>query len=109
MTPQGKEFAEADIARRKHLFQEAALAHVGLLQQMKGALEAKKDRTMPAEFFRDILDEHFSDAEVDRQLDTALNWGRYGDILRYDSESDKLMLYAPSEDTDDTATMRQLG
>jgi len=109
MTPQGKEFAEADIGRRKHLFQEAALAHVGLLQQMKSALEAKKDRTMPAEFFRDILDEHFSDAEVDRQLDTALNWGRYGDILRYDSESDKLMLYAPSEDTDDTTAMRQLG
>ncbi len=109
MTPQGKEFAEADIGRRKHLFQEAALAHVGLLQQMKSALEAKKDHTMPAEFFRDILDEHFSDAEVDRQIDTALNWGRYGDILRYDSESDKLMLYAPSEDTDDTTTMRQLG
>jgi NitT/TauT family transport system ATP-binding protein len=109
MTPQGKEFAEAGIGRRKQLFQEAALAHVGLLQQMKSALEAKKDRTMPAEFFRDILDEHFSDAEVDRQIDTALNWGRYGDILRYDSESDKLMLYAPSGDTDDTTAMRQLG
>ncbi len=34
LTPQGKEFAEADIARRKHLFREAALAHVRLLQQM---------------------------------------------------------------------------
>ncbi len=108
MTPAGREFAEADITRRKHLFRDAALAHVGLLQQMKSGLEAKKDHTMPAEFFRDVLDEHFSDAEVDRQLDTALNWGRYGDILRYDSESDKLMLYAP-EESDDASVMRQLG
>ena len=109
MTPQGKDFAEADIARRKHLFQEAALAHVSLLQQMKSGLEAKKDHTMPAEFFRDVLDEHFSDSEVDRQLDTALNWGRYGDILRYDSESDKLMLHEPAEDTGESSAMRQLG
>ena len=56
-----------------------------------------------------MLDEHFSDAEVDRQIDTALNWGRYGDILRYDSESDKLMLYEPAEDADETSAMRQLG
>jgi len=109
MTPQGKDFAEADISRRKRLFQDAALAHVGLLQQMKSALEAKKDHTMPAEFFRDVLDEHFSDTEVDRQLDTAVNWGRYGDILRFDSESDKLMLYESAEDADAASTMRQLG
>jgi len=108
LTPQGKDFAEADISRRKQLFQDAALTHVSLLQQMKSGLEAKKDHTMPAEFFRDVLDEHFSDTEVDRQLDTALNWGRYGDILRYDSESDKLMLYEP-EETGDSSAMRQLG
>ena len=34
ITPEGKAFAEADIATRRHLFREAALAHVPLLQQM---------------------------------------------------------------------------
>ena len=29
---------------------------------------------MPVEFFRDILDEHFSDSETERQIDTALHW-----------------------------------
>ena len=38
LTPQGKAFAEADIATRKTLFREAALAHVTLLQQMNSAL-----------------------------------------------------------------------
>ncbi len=109
LTPAGKEFAQADIGRRKQLFQQAALAHINLLQQMKSGLEAKKDHTMPAEFFRDVLDEHFSDSEVDRQMDTALNWGRYGDILRYDSESDKLALVAPSEESAESGAAPQQG
>ncbi|HWD00296.1 MAG TPA: AAA-associated domain-containing protein [Candidatus Sulfopaludibacter sp.] len=109
ISPAGREFAEADITRRKRLFRDAALANVRLLQQMKSGLENKKDHTMPAEFFRDVLDEYFSDSEVDRQLDTALNWGRYGDILRYDSESDKIMLYDETAEAGVTDAMRQLG
>ena len=92
LTPSGKAFAEADISTRKVLFREAALAHVTLLQQMSSALASKSDHTIPVELFRDILDEHFSDADVQRQIDTALNWGRYGDIFTYDSESDRLRM-----------------
>jgi NitT/TauT family transport system ATP-binding protein len=92
LTPAGKAFAEADISSRKALFREAALAHVTLLQQMNAALMSKSDHSMPLEFFRDILDEHFSKEDVERQIDTALNWGRYGDIFTYDSDSGRLLL-----------------
>ena len=81
ITAQGKQFAEGDIATRKTLFREATLARVPLLQQMYDALAGKSDHTMPLEFFRDILDEHFSREDVQRQIDTALDWGRYGDIF----------------------------
>lgn len=91
LTPSGKAFAEADIATRKALFRQAALAHVHLLQQIHSALESKSDHAMPLEFFRDILREHLPDDEVDRQIETALNWGRYGEIFTYDSESDRLV------------------
>jgi NitT/TauT family transport system ATP-binding protein len=96
LTPSGRAFAEADIATRKELFRQAALANVTLLQQMNNALASKSDHSMPLELFRDVLEEHFSDAEVQRQLDTALNWGRYGDIFTYDSETDRLLLHAPA-------------
>ena len=43
ITAAGRAFAEADIATRKHLFREAALAHVPLLQQMHRGLESKSD------------------------------------------------------------------
>jgi NitT/TauT family transport system ATP-binding protein len=95
LTSNGKTFSQADISTRKELFREAALAHVTLLQQMNSALASKSDHTMPLELFRDILQEHFSDDDVQRQIDSALNWGRYGDIFTYDSERDRLVLPQP--------------
>jgi len=98
ITPQGRAFAEADIDSRKKQFRDAVLAHVTLLQQMHTALSNKSDHTMPLEFFRDVLDEHFPVEEVQRQIGTALDWGRYADIFSYDSESDRLSLHQPGED-----------
>jgi NitT/TauT family transport system ATP-binding protein len=93
ITPSGEAFAGADIGARKALFREAILARVTLLQQMHSALVSKSDHSLPLEFFRDLLHEQFSDVEVKRQIETALNWGRYGDIFTYDSESDRLVLH----------------
>jgi NitT/TauT family transport system ATP-binding protein len=92
ITPEGRTFAEADIATRRRLFREAALARVPLLQQMHAALAAKADHAMALDFFRDILEEHFSDAEVRRQLETALNWGPYSDLFVYDAEADQIRI-----------------
>jgi NitT/TauT family transport system ATP-binding protein len=94
MTAQGKAFAEADVTTQKHLFREAALKHIALLQQMASALAAKSDHALPVEFFRDVLEEHFSDQEAQRQIETALVWGRYGDLLDYDSEAERVSLYS---------------
>jgi NitT/TauT family transport system ATP-binding protein len=92
LTPAGKEFADADIGTRKKLFRDAVLSHVTLIQQIRNALERKSDKAVPREFFRDILDEHLSQEEAQRQLDTALNWGRYAEIFTYDSQTDRLLL-----------------
>ena len=97
LTAKGKEFAEADIRSRKILFREAILAHVGLLQQIKTTLESKSDHAMPLEFFHDILDEYIPEEETKKQVDTALNWGRYAEIFEYDSENDRLRLYQPAQ------------
>jgi NitT/TauT family transport system ATP-binding protein len=92
ITPAGKEFAEADIATRKKLFREALVCHVTLIQQIQKALQQKSDRSVPLAFFRDVLDEHLSQEDVQRQIDTVLNWGRYAEIFTYDSETDRLLL-----------------
>jgi NitT/TauT family transport system ATP-binding protein len=96
ITPPGRTFAEADIPTRKRLFREA-LTHVPLMQQIVTALENKSDHTMPVEFFRDLLDERLPAHDVEQQIETALNWGRYADIFTYDSASDRLRLILAGE------------
>jgi NitT/TauT family transport system ATP-binding protein len=100
ITSTGKEFAEADIPERKRLFRDAVLNHATLIRQIRNALERKSDGALPLEFFHDILDEHFSQQDVQRQIDTALNWGRYAEVFGYDSETDRLTLEPSTEITD---------
>ena len=53
------------------------------------------NHTMPLEFFRDLLDERFAQGEVEQQIETALNWGRYAEIFTYDPEDDSVHLHQP--------------
>jgi len=92
VTSEGAAFAEADILTRKVLFREAVLKHVAILQCIASVLRAKTDHSIPEEFFHDILDEHFSQDEVSRQFETAMNWGRYAEIFDYDAENGRLVL-----------------
>ncbi len=90
ITPEGRKFGEADIQSQKAIFREAALGHIAILRLIENTLHAKRDHAIGEEFFRDILDEHFSADEVERQFQTALNWGRYAEIFDYDSEAGRL-------------------
>lgn len=95
ITPEGIAFAEADIQTRKTLFREAALKYVTILQCIEGVLKAKADHSISDEFFHDILDDHFSADEVERQFDTAMNWGRYAEIFDHDPDNERLVLSEP--------------
>lgn len=90
ITKEGRVFGEADIQRQKEMFRDAALKNVAILRLIENTLHAKRDHAIGEEFFRDILDEHFSADEVERQFETVLNWGRYAEIFDYDSETGRL-------------------
>ena len=95
ITPQGIAFADADIQQRKILFRNAALEHVMILKQIDSILKRKSDHAIADEFFHDILDEHFAEDEVQRQFETAQNWGRYAEIFDYDRASGRLTQTEP--------------
>lgn len=92
ITEEGKGFAQADIPTQRKIFRKAALARVPLLQQMYTALQSKSDHAMPLEFFHDLLDEHFSESDTAKQIETAVNWGRYAQIFTYHPEGGRLQL-----------------
>lgn len=65
---------------------------VPLLRQIVRALESKSDHSLPEEFFRDMLEEHFSEQETDRQLETAVHWGRYAELFDRDASSGRFFI-----------------
>ena len=95
MTALGHRFANADILHQKVFFREAAVQHVILIDRIRRALEAKSDHRVPDEFFHDFLDEHFSEDETKRQLETAILWGRYSELFDYDAAQKRFFLTEP--------------
>ena len=98
ITPSGAEFANSEILRQKELFRDAAVEHVLLLRQIRRALESKSDHTVPEDFFLDMLDEQFSEEECQRQMETAVAWGRYAELLDYDAARRRFVLPDASEE-----------
>jgi NitT/TauT family transport system ATP-binding protein len=92
ITPNGEEFANSEILRQKELFRSAAVQNVLLLRQIRRALDAKSDHTVPEDFFLDMLDEQFSEEESMRQLETAVTWGRYAELFDFDAARRRFVL-----------------
>jgi NitT/TauT family transport system ATP-binding protein len=97
ITQAGKTWGEAGIDTQRKLFREAALSRILLFQQIDKILREKSNHSIPLELFRDILDEHQPEEEIQRQLETVLNWGRYCELFNYDSEEQRLYLPQASE------------
>jgi NitT/TauT family transport system ATP-binding protein len=72
------------------------LAHAPLVASMSQTLREKRDGTMGVDFFLDLLDEHYPSEEAERQLTTAIDWGRYAELFEYDASERRLDLSSPA-------------
>jgi NitT/TauT family transport system ATP-binding protein len=92
ITDIGRAYAAADIDTGKQLFARAAADHAPLIGAIVKALEATGDGSLREGFFLDLLRRGFSAQEARRQLDTAIDWGRYAELYEYDAEHGELVL-----------------
>jgi NitT/TauT family transport system ATP-binding protein len=99
ITETGAQFGNSEILRQKEIFRDAALTNILLLRQIRRALEAKSDHSVPEEFFLDMLDEQFSDEESRRQIETAVNWGRYAELFDFDAARRRFVMPDALEET----------
>jgi NitT/TauT family transport system ATP-binding protein len=49
-------------------------------------------RALRDDFFRDLLHRGFSVEATEKQLDIAIDWGRYGELFDYDADSGELVI-----------------
>ncbi len=92
LTAIGREFANAEVHRSHEIFREQVLDRVPLMQALLAMCESKPDGRISKDFVLDILDEHFSAAEAERQFDTLVDWGRYAQLFEYDADEERLYL-----------------
>jgi NitT/TauT family transport system ATP-binding protein len=92
LTDVGKAFAEADVQEEKELFRRQALDSVELLRQIVRELDSSPDHSFREDALLEQLQEHFSEPEARRKLDTAIDWGRYAELFAYDDGAGELYL-----------------
>lgn len=91
LTALGSAFVEGDVSDRKDIIRQQ-LQEIPIFRLIQRVLRTKANHAMVKEFFSDILEEHFSVAEAERQLMTAINWGRFADLFHYDTDTEQLYL-----------------
>ncbi|MFE2289128.1 nitrate/sulfonate/bicarbonate ABC transporter ATP-binding protein [Streptomyces sp. NPDC059443] len=96
LTPRGSAFAGADVQESKELFAQGAM-EVPLVHLIHSTLRRSRGGTQRAGFFRDLLSHHYTSEQVEQQLETATDWGRYGELYGYLADGEE---YRLDEDED---------
>ncbi|ATL68296.1 ABC transporter ATP-binding protein [Nocardia terpenica] len=90
LTDIGTRFTTADIQESKKIFAEQARHRAPLVRTICKGLAGSSDGTLRASFFLDLLRRGFSAEDARRQLDIAIDWGRYAELYDYDADDDEI-------------------
>ncbi|MFD7448800.1 nitrate/sulfonate/bicarbonate ABC transporter ATP-binding protein [Kitasatospora sp. NPDC059827] len=97
ITAAGREFAAADILTRKQLFARQAARRAPLVRAVVQSLAATRDHKLREDLFLDLLRSGYDTADARRQLETAIDWGRYGELYDYDADDAEFRLEPGAE------------
>ena len=68
------------------------LKHIPLAAHIRRVLDERPGHRAPAARFLRELEDHLSEEEAGRVLDTLINWGRHAEIFAYDYDDEVLSL-----------------
>jgi NitT/TauT family transport system ATP-binding protein len=91
LTPLGKTFAEASIQARKEIF-ATRLRRLPLFRWLLAMLEAADGHQLRKDVLVTALELDFPPEEAARQVELAISWGRYAELLAYDDTTARLSL-----------------
>jgi NitT/TauT family transport system ATP-binding protein len=91
LTSLGETFAEASIQARKDIF-ATRMRRLPLFQWLLSMLHAAETHQLEKDVLITALELDFPPEEATRQVDVAINWGRYAELLAYNDTSASLAL-----------------
>jgi NitT/TauT family transport system ATP-binding protein len=86
LTPLGETFAEASILARKEIF-ATRIRRLPMFKWLMSLLRAADKQRLELDVVRTALELEFPPEAAERQAETAVNWGRYAELLAYDDDS----------------------
>jgi NitT/TauT family transport system ATP-binding protein len=91
LTPLGQTFADATILARKEIFASRA-RRVPLMRWMLTMLRSTGNGQLKVNVFQTALSLEFPPEEAQTQIDVLISWGRYGELISYDDDSETITL-----------------
>ncbi len=88
----GEKFINSSIDERKAIIRDRLQKHIRLVQQICQLLQAKRNHRISEELVLDLLENHFTSNEAQRQLRTAMDWGRYAELYSYDEPAGEIFI-----------------
>ncbi len=95
LSDEGRGFVTGDIDTAKSIFARQAKARAPLVRAICDSLESTNNGTLSESFFMDLLRRGFTEENARRQLDLAIDWGRYGELYEFDARTGQLKLERP--------------
>jgi NitT/TauT family transport system ATP-binding protein len=92
LTATGRHYADADMQARKQVFADVVMKHIPLAAHIRRVLDERPGHRAPSARFLRELEDHLSEEEAERVLDTVINWGRHAEIFAYDYDDEVLSL-----------------
>lgn len=86
LTEEGIRIADAEEKERKAIFRKAA-ARLPFIQTILELVDASDNGQVPREDVVAKIPRRFSRKAAERQIDTAVEWGRYAELFDYDAEA----------------------
>jgi NitT/TauT family transport system ATP-binding protein len=91
LTPLGETFAEASIQARKEIF-ATRIRRLPFFKWLLSMLQAADTHHLEKDVLTTALELDFPAEEAARQVEVAINWGRYAELLAYDDRTSSIHL-----------------
>lgn len=95
LTTEGRALAVADEPERPDQLR-GLLRRLQVIDEICRAIEASAEGRVARAELLERLAESFSPSESERQLQTALEWGRYVELFDYDADAEEFVRAAPA-------------
>jgi NitT/TauT family transport system ATP-binding protein len=103
ITALGQRYVEGEHTARQELFGQQLLANVPLAAHIRHSLEQEESGELPEEPFLRLLNESLDAAEAERVLQTAIEWGRHGEVFEYNYTTGLIHLPEGEDEEDEAA------